>query len=181
MVKTVKIFLSILFIVIIFSCEQHYFYLNKIKANSETKITVQHPKTLDLTNNFKVSDSTTFQNENIFASSETSNFEILNSSIDTPKPYIIKKLPVVEEENLNNEKHEKFVEPPNPNEQNATTKIIIGVLLILIGIVGFLTSITFVSNGGNCDSAFRGLIIGFLAIILLVIGIAFFIIGLIQS
>src|SRR5450631_3623995 len=101
MQKIVKIFLSISFIIIFFSCGQHFFYLKKVPANSSiSKLenhdkNIHHSATPDSKANFTSIDS------NQILSKNTSNNDFLTASVDTPKPFIIKKLPVIENENSN--------------------------------------------------------------------------------
>ena len=96
MQKIVKVCLSVFLILAFFSCDQHYFYLKKVKANSSTsKIEARSKQNQLLTNiehqkifNHQRSDS--LVDENIAASKNSSNFEMKDLSVDTPKPFIIK-------------------------------------------------------------------------------------------
>ena len=184
MQKKFKIFLLISFIPVFFSCEQRFFYLKKVNVNSSTTQIKKHEKNIhsSSTSDFKAvfnsKDSTQIISENY---TDKIDDDFLTADIDTPKPYIIKKLSVVEEENLNAKNKNELIVEQKPADQKISTNAIIGLLFMVLGIIGFVVSNSLINNSGNCDSTFRGLIIGFLAIILLIIGIVFLIIGLIQS
>jgi ATP-dependent Zn protease len=145
MQKIAKIFILFLCIIVLFSCQQHFYYLKKVKSETVKIETlhnkINHSETLDFKYNFN------FQNSNKIFSDKIGD-DFLTASIDTPKPYIIKKLPAVEEENLN-----VNVRAANFSEKNANpnlSKKIIGFLFIIIGgILVLLGVLIFLESGGS--------------------------------
>ena len=60
-------------------------------------------------------------------------FEILTTSIDTPRPYEIKKLPIVEQQN-------NYVAPNEVSK--SPVKMIIGIILLILGVLGLYYSLS---------------------------------------
>ena len=180
MQKSFKIFLSFALLFSFLSCEQHFFYLKKVNTNNQTsKIEIQsknthRSETPNLTNSFKIQDSNKFTRENVFASSEILNFEFLNSSVDTPKPYTIKKLPAVDEENLKI----KNIQNNYSRKEGFHFKILFGILIFLIGF--FFLMFGLGSSVTPNTPAFRGCLPYTLIIfggIMSIVGLILFVIG----
>jgi len=84
-------------------------------------------------------------------------FELLTASIDTPKPYEIKKLPVVEEE------QKTTVSVSKPEHKGisggykfAIVLLVIGVILILVGVLITPVKHDWNSGGEGCAPIFIG-------------------------
>ena len=60
--------------------------------------------------------------------------EFLSAGIDTPKPFIIKKLSAYEQENLNTDKTENHTSFQKSEEQKFPFKILIGIIMFAIGL-----------------------------------------------
>lgn len=141
--NTAKIFVILSSILFLFSCEQHFFYLKKVKVNNETIKTENHSEISKFSSTFKTRDSIKLTNENVYASSETSNYKLIINRVDTPKSYVVKKVQDGEEKSLKfNNKVTNFSE----NNSNLLKTIIgilfivTGVILLLLGVLIFLTS-----------------------------------------
>jgi len=89
-------------------------------------------------------------------------FELLTASIDTPKPYEIKKLPVVEEE------QNTTVSVAKPERKTMSGGTIVGLVLVGLGLLLILIGLLPNSKGevgaalpgdGGCFLAFYGLVI----------------------
>ena len=191
MKNIVKIFLSIALMFAFFSCEQHFFYLKKVNVNSEASKNIHRSKVPYLLGSYKVQDSNRIENENIFSSNETTNFEILNASIDTPKPYIIKKLPTLETNKseinrMGDNKQKNDIQKPKENK--FSTKILLGIVLMTVGLIFALIVYTYSNSPHSsssidqaCVNGCATLFLGALGIVSFISGLILFIIGLIQS
>ncbi len=191
MQKTLKIFLSIALMFTVFSCEQHFFYLKKVPANSSISKIENHDKNIhhSATSHFK--SDLTHEDSNQILSKNTSSDDFLTASVDTPKPYIIKKLPVVEEEYYNSNKREETPAIQKPKEQKFPFKILLGIFLVIISVICFIgisnyryRQQSYYSGGysGNlgCSEGCSILLLEFLGIASLLSGLALVIIGFIQ-
>ena len=126
-----KIILSILGLVLFFSCEQHYYFLNKVKVNTdEISLKTVNRLPQQSLNISKNADSNDIANKNVNRNIELAKTDF---NVDTPKPFIIKKLPVVEKEISVIKNQEGKPEPQKPKEKRAQNKILYGILLIIIG------------------------------------------------
>jgi len=144
--NTFKIFAILSSSLFVFSCEQHFFYLKKVKVNNETIKTENHSEISNFSSTFKTRDSIKLTNENVYASSETSNYKLIINRVDTSKSYIIKKFHDGEEKSLKfNNKVTNFSE----NNSNLL-KTIIGILFIIIGVILVLLGVLiFLTNDGS--------------------------------
>ena len=194
MQKIVKVCLSVFLILAFFSCDQHYFYLKKVKANSSTSKIEDRSKQSQLLANIEHQKSFSHQrsdslaDENIVASKNSSNFEMKDLSVDTPKPFIIKKTPVIVDENIQEkEKKESNDSSSDKEEKKFPAKIMIGLILMILGGVGFYLSILYINNSQRssyystgCSELFTGLLLGLISALLTISGVILTIIGLID-
>ncbi|MEI6594953.1 MAG: hypothetical protein WCO28_05270 [Bacteroidota bacterium] len=65
---------------------------------------------------------------------QTSPFDNVSASVNNSKPDIIKKLPLIEEEN-------KYVKPKAQNK-NPSKSLLVGIILLVIGVLGLILSFT---------------------------------------
>ena len=141
-----KIILSILGLLLFFSCEQHYYFLNKVKVNTDEIAlkTVKHfpQQSLNISIN---ADSNNVVNKNINVNNELAKTDF---RIDTLNLYLIKKTLTIEGENLNKTEIKK---PYIKNsiriseKGNSIITTVRGVLLILVFFC-FLMSAVFYSQ-----------------------------------
>jgi hypothetical protein len=159
-----KIILSILGLLLFFSCEQHYYFLNKVKVNTDeiSLKTVnrlpQQPLNISIN-----ADSNDIVNNNTIAQKELSKNGF---HVNTPKAISIKKYPD------NDAKIKKIKNGKTTNGDGDTndnlTKIIIGILFIVIGVIllliGVLIFLTSEGSSYGC-SPILSIIFGIISLI----------------
>ena len=112
---------------------------------------------------------------------QTSPFDNVSASVNNSKPDIIKKLPLIEEEN-------KYVKPKAQNK-NPSKSLLVGIILLVIGVLGLILSFTVLKdNIFSAQTAQNGcndIIEYFAAIavsgILGIVGLVLTIVGLINN
>lgn len=192
--KISRICLSLIIIVAFFSCEQHFFYLKKVKANSSISKIENHEKNIhhsaipDFKESFNVHDSSQILSINTFNKNSD---DFLTATIDTPKPYIIKKLPVVEDENFNisrQKENNQKTDTQKPKEKKFPIKILFGILLILLGVLGIFnfysystTRHTGATIDQSCNDGCAALFYGILGVGVSITGLILLIVGLVQA
>lgn len=184
MIKALKIFSIVAFTFISISCEQHLFYLKKVKANDETSKTknqskINEPlKTIDFANTFTLLDSNKKITENIFASSETLTFEFLsaqkkNNSIKTET---FRKF----NEDLNTRKKNKKTEFQNQKNKEFPFNMFVGMMLFIIGL-GIILSYFVYKDNTNIGKGFGSFLTVAFGFAFLITGLLLFINGVIHG
>jgi len=182
--NTTKIFAILSSILFLFSCEQHFFYLKKVKTNDETsKIknqskTIDPLKTIDFANTFKLIDSNKKITENIFASNETSNFEFLsaqkkNNSIKTETFRKFK-------EELNAKKKNQKTDFQNQKDKEFPFNMFLGMMLFIIGL-GIILSYFVYKDNTNIGKGFGSFLTVTFGFAFLITGLLLFIKGIIHN
>ena len=149
--------------------------MNRSKQNN-------NPTSSDLISNISIHDSSQLT-PNILCE------DFISADIDTPKPFIIKKLPAVEDENIETKKQEYNDQQDtkiSPKEQKFPFKVLLGIFLILLGAYGIYQYNFYLSqarsNGMNgCDAGCNALLTGALGTFSMIAGIVVLIVGLIQG
>ena len=184
MIKALKIFSIVAFTFIFISCEQHLFYLKKVKANDETskiknQSKINEPlKTIDFANTFTLLDSNKKITENIFASNETSTFEFLsaqkkNNSIKTET---FRKF----NEDLNTRKKNKKTEFQNQKNKEFPFNMFVGMMLFIIGL-GIILSYFVYKDNTNIGKGFGSFLTVAFGFAFLITGLLLFINGVIHG
>ena len=127
--------------------------IQKNPAKSIDVLTTSNEKTIAL----KLNDESIFSKK----AKHSIPFELLTASIDTPKPYEIKKLPIVEEE------QKTSVSTAKPEHKGISGGAIVGFVFILIGLLLILIGLVIPSSGPDIS---EGCVFLFFGVLIMVIG-----------
>ena len=164
MKNTLKTLPIVTFILLLISCEQHYYFLNKVKVNTN-EISLKTVKRLPLQslNISKNTDSNDIVNNNTIAQ------KVLSKNgfhVNTPKAISIKKFPD-NDAKIKKIKIGKTTIGEGDTNDNLT-RIIIGILFIFIGLmlllIGALLFLTSEGSSYGC-SPILSIIFGILSLI----------------
>jgi ATP-dependent Zn protease len=176
MKRTLRIFSIVTFILLLISCEQHYYFLNKVKVNTnETSLKTVKLLPLQSLNISNNTDSNDIVNKSAIAQKEVSKNDF---RVDTPKPFIIKKHPVIVDEPAQEKKKKEIYETSDDSDEkrfSVTKKIGFIFMLLFIGSIIYVSSKP-ANTGGQAD--YMGCLVLTLTFILLFIpGIIMIIVG----
>ena len=115
----------------------------------------------------------------------------ITASVDTPKPYIIKKITIEEERNLiikDTEEKRQSSEIKKPKEKEFPLKILIGILLMVVGALGIFKYYTYrysssygYSYGYSSSQGCVSILSGMLGVVTFIPGLIIFIMGVTQN
>ncbi len=178
MQKISNLFLTIFLLLIWISCSQHYPFKKEIEIRKSGNVSIekfnnQQSQIIDIS-----------KNDSLYLNDIT-------ASVDTPKPYIIKKITIEEERNLiikDTEEKRQSSEFQKPKEKEFPLKILIGILLMVVGALGIFKYYTYrysssygYSYGYSSSQGCVSILSGMLGVVTFIPGLIIFIMGVTQN